>query len=47
MEEHEEGVLRTILKENNWNQTKVAEELNVSRRTLVEKINKYSLIKNG
>jgi two-component system response regulator HupR/HoxA len=43
MEQFESGLLRDALARNDGNQTKTAAELGVSRRTLVERIQRYGL----
>ncbi|MEO2169265.1 MAG: sigma 54-interacting transcriptional regulator, partial [bacterium] len=43
MEEFESGLLRDALARNDGNQTKTAADLGVSRRTLVERIQRYGL----
>jgi len=43
MERHETAILRDALSRNGGNQTKTATELGVSRRTLVERIQRYGL----
>ena len=43
IEDYEARVIREKLVEQNWNQTRTAETLQVARRTLIEKINRYSI----
>ncbi|WP_319531168.1 sigma 54-interacting transcriptional regulator [uncultured Cohaesibacter sp.] len=45
--QYEARVLEIKLRELNWNQSKLARELNVSRRTIVEKINRYDIRRPG
>ena len=43
VESYEAAVIRERLEACNWNQTKAAGELKVSRRTLIDKINRYGI----
>lgn len=43
MEQYEARYIRDALKNCNWNQTKAAEKLGIARRTIIEKIQKYSI----
>jgi len=43
--ENEKSLLREVLGENNWNKTKTAAELGISRSTLYEKLKKYNITK--
>lgn len=43
IQEYEIKLIEQYLQVNNWNQTRTAELLNMPRRTLVEKINRYNI----
>lgn len=43
MEEFEQALLREKLQICNWNQTRTAEQLQIGRRTLIEKLAKYQI----
>lgn len=45
--QYETALIRKKLNELDWNQTKAARELNISRRTLIEKMQKYDIQKGG
>ena len=45
LEKYEAVLIRDKLKACNWNQTRAATELNVARRTLISKINRYKIRK--
>jgi transcriptional regulator with PAS, ATPase and Fis domain len=39
----ERNLIYEVLKRTHWNKTKAAEELRISRRNLIRKVNKYKL----
>ena len=41
--DYEIAVIKQYLKANNWNQTRTAEVLQIPRRTLIDKMNRYSI----
>ena len=43
VEEYEEHLIRIALVQNNWNQSKAAEEINIKEQTLRYKMKKYSI----
>ncbi|MBO3761694.1 sigma 54-interacting transcriptional regulator [Ciceribacter sp. L1K22] len=45
--QYEAMVIEARLREANWNQSHAARNLNVSRRTMVEKLNRYSIRRPG
>ncbi|WP_163832363.1 sigma-54-dependent Fis family transcriptional regulator [Spartinivicinus ruber] len=47
VQDYEIALIERYLQANNWNQTRTAEVLNMPRRTLVEKINRYKIATKG
>nr|WP_255490997.1 sigma 54-interacting transcriptional regulator [Spartinivicinus marinus] len=47
VQDYESALIERYLQANNWNQTRTAEVLNMPRRTLVEKINRYKIVTKG
>ena len=45
VEKLERHMIINTLKENNWNQTKTAKELGLSRQGLIKKMQRYQLVK--
>jgi transcriptional regulator with GAF, ATPase, and Fis domain len=43
VEQLERSMIYEVLKRNHWNKTRAAEELRISRRNLIRKVNKYQL----
>ena len=41
----EANIIRQVMDENDWNQSKAARKLNISEQTIRYKINKYHIIK--
>lgn len=44
---YEKELISDALYDNNYNQTKAAQELGIHRNTLIKKMKKYNLIKEG
>lgn len=47
VQRYEAIVLSSMLEDHGWNQTRTAEVLHISRRSLVEKIQRYAIRRNG
>jgi two-component system, NtrC family, response regulator HupR/HoxA len=43
VQELERNMIYEVLKRNHWNKTRAAQELHISRRNLIRKVNKYNL----